>query len=412
MDDEAERDEQAHDSAGQTLAKRLGAVRVQLHALRVHVTKGDGCDPELVATHLEQIDREVAAIAGHVHGTYAAEDPSLVLDHLPVMMGYTDRDLRVRVVNEAVCRTYGRPREAILGRTVQEVVGPTVYARVRPGIEAALRGEAVHFDDIAPDWYGPGLDGVSEEHYVPRFGPDGAVEGIEFLSIDVTAQRRTEAALRASEAVERALARRLLLAREDERRALAHELHEGLGQALAGVALWLAGTGASNTGAEGAHRLVEELAGRARRLAIDLRPQELEAFGLLPALHGHLARFERRTGLRVDLRAGGVDRRFPAPVEIAAYRIVEEALINVARHAGVDQATVSLAADAAVLTVTVRDSGRGFDPAATAPGGGLAGMRERAELLGGTLAVDATPGAGVAVIGVLPLAGTAQAAAS
>jgi signal transduction histidine kinase len=108
----------------------------------------------------------------------------------------------------------------------------------------------------------------------------------------------------------------------------------------------------------------------------DLRPPELEAVGLLPAPRRHLDRYRRQTGIWVDLRTDDVDRRFPAPVEVAAYRVAEEALTNVARHAGIDRVTVRLAADLAVLTVSVWDAGRGYDPESTAPEAGCAGCAD------------------------------------
>jgi PAS domain S-box-containing protein len=389
--DEGALSEEAQNPANRLLVERLGAVRVQLQALRVHLDKGEGWDRELVGTHLEQIDRELGAISRPLARADGESASHLVIDRLPALAGYIDRDLRLRCVNRAVCRYYGRTRDDIVGRTVQEVVHPTIYARVRPGIEAALAGVANRFDD-PPD----GGPGVTEEHYVPRYGPDGAVAGFDFLSVDVAARR-------AAEAAHRTLAHRLLVGQEQERRELAHELHEGVGQALAGVALWLTGPGAPNAGVAGAQRLIEELAGRTRRLAVDLRPPELDDLGLLPALCGHVDRYQRRTGIRVDLRAQGVDRRFPSQVETVAFRMVQEALTNVARHAGVDEVGVLLAADSSVLTVAVRDAGSGFDPGATSRGGGLDAIRVRAELLNGTLLTTTSPGAGVAVTAILPL---------
>jgi len=203
---------------------------------------------------------------------------------------------------------------------------------------------------------------------------------------------------------ERAQFRRLMVSQEEERRALAHELHEGVGQALAGLNLWLAGTDSPNAGVAGAQRLIAGLTRRAARLAVDLRPPELDQFHVFLVLRGFVRRFEHRTGIQVDLNADGADIRFPDTVQTAVYRIVEEALTNVERHAGVSRVGVDLTRDAAGLTVVVRDSGRGFDPMATSPGSGLGTMREWAELLGGTLVVEAAPGSGAAVTTTLPVA--------
>jgi signal transduction histidine kinase len=223
-----------------------------------------------------------------------------------------------------------------------------------------------------------------------------------------TALRASEESLqrRVAEATAelRALSRRLLTVQEEERRSLARELHDEIGQVLTGLGLTLGGAaGASGARLAEARRIVAELTEQVRQLSLELRPAALDGYGLLPALRLHLHRFERRTGVRVDLYHEGLDRRFPAPVEIAAYRIVQEALTNVARHAGTTAATVQLYADTTALTVSIRDPGRGFAPAVMDGGSGLRGMRERTELLGGTLDVDAAPGAGVTVTAELPL---------
>src|SRR5262249_49233253 len=132
---------------------------------------------------------------------------------------------------------------------------------------------------------------------------------------------------------------------------------------------------------ETARSMVTDLIGRVREMSVDLRPGMLDEFGLLPALDWHIKRFSERTGMKVGFRASRLEaRRFPAPLEIAAYRIVQEGLTNALRHAGVTDAVVRVWADDTRLSVQVEDKGRGFDPDQTmaAPGSsGLLGMRER-----------------------------------
>ena len=312
------------------------------------------------------------------------------------MVGYVDRDLRVRSANRFVCVFYGRPREQILGRTLPEIVGPEIFARLRPGLETALSGQSATFDDVAPDWYGPGLHGVSEEHYNPRFGPDGAVVGIDLLSIGVPNRWRAEIP-------ECALCRKVLVAQEEERRALARELHEEISQSLSGLDLWLSTAEAPDPRLDEARRLISGLTERTRRLAIDLRPPELDDFNLLVVLRAHLRRFEQRTGIRAQLHALGGGYYFPDPVQTVAFRIEEEALTNAERHAGVSQIIIEISVERAVLTVTIRDTGAGFDPGAVAPGRGLGSMRAWAELVGGALDVRAIPSEGVSITAKLPL---------
>ena len=231
---------------------------------------------------------------------------------------------------------------------------------------------------------------------------------------DVTAERESEAMLRASEALLqervaeattelRALSRRLLLVQEEERRFLARELHDEIGQMLTGLQFELATARSRGEAALAAAEItVQALTEQVRQLSMDLRPAALDAFGLWPALQWLTDRFQTQTGIEIDLRHQGIERRFPPEVEIAAYRVIQEALTNVARHADVDRATISLLCDGTLLIV-IRDEGRGFDPAITPAPSGLRGLRERVELLEGTVVIDAALGAGVRITAEFPL---------
>jgi signal transduction histidine kinase len=191
----------------------------------------------------------------------------------------------------------------------------------------------------------------------------------------------------------------LVSAREEERRRLRRDLHDGLGPTLAGVTLGLHAA-ASLTGSdpdrarrllEDLERQVEEAVADVRRLVYGLRPPALDEFGLVRAIQLHAARFEQPAdGLRIhiDSPAEGLGP-LPAAVEVAAYRIATEALTNVARHASATTCTLRFTLNGA-LEVEVVDDGRGFAPNGV-PGVGLTAMRERVAELGGTLAVERPP---------------------
>jgi signal transduction histidine kinase len=207
------------------------------------------------------------------------------------------------------------------------------------------------------------------------------------------------------------LARRLLEVQEAERRALARELHDEFGQLLTGLRLLLTPGGARPGGAaatvvEQARGLVDDLLARVRGLSLDLRPAALDQLGLLPALLTLFERYTDQTGIRVEFRHEGIEGRLDPGIETTAYRIVQEALTNVARHAAVDAATVRVRAADGVLGLQVVDRGRGFDPGAAASrprSGGLDGMRERARLAGGRLTIESRPGGGTRLTAELPL---------
>jgi signal transduction histidine kinase len=222
---------------------------------------------------------------------------------------------------------------------------------------------------------------------------------------------RLLAAAQASEEQLRSLSHRLVQVQESERRALARELHDEVGQVLTGLKL-LIGTAARlpservGAGLEQAQILLNELMGRIRNLSLDLRPIVLDDLGLLHALLWHFDRYRQQTGIVAHFTQTGIEgRRFAPEIETAAYRIIQEALTNVARHAQVTEVNVHVWASNEMLTVQVEDRGRGFDAEAVLTArasGGLAGMEERAELLGGVLTIDAAFEIGTSLTANLP----------
>nr|NIN99224.1 histidine kinase [Anaerolineae bacterium]NIQ82060.1 histidine kinase [Anaerolineae bacterium] len=203
---------------------------------------------------------------------------------------------------------------------------------------------------------------------------------------------------------------------EAERRYIARELHDEIGQLLTGLKLTLdmcvrSPADEVGTNLDEAREVVNELITRGRELSLVLRPSMLDDLGLLHALLWHLERYTTQTGIRVSFKHTGLEGRFASEVETAAYRIVQEALTNVARHADVDEVTVRLWVDQDTLSVQIEDQGTGFEPeiALTASASsGLSGMQERAVLLGGHLTVESAPGAGTRLTAELPLGDSAE----
>ncbi|HEY5785373.1 MAG TPA: sensor histidine kinase [Microlunatus sp.] len=203
---------------------------------------------------------------------------------------------------------------------------------------------------------------------------------------------------------------RLVLAREEDRRRIRRDLHDGLGPTLGGVGLRLAAAGNAVGGdPDRAKELIAtsrtDLAAavqEVRRLVHGLRPPALDDLGLLAAVEQQ-AETARAGGLRVEIDAGRVDA-LPAAVEVAAYRIVAEALTNATRHARATSARVQLTAEPGVLVVEVADDGIGISSDRTA-GVGLLSLRERAAELGGSTTVTCPPEGGTTVRTVLPFSG-------
>jgi PAS domain S-box-containing protein len=212
------------------------------------------------------------------------------------------------------------------------------------------------------------------------------------------------------------LSRRLIEVQETERRHIARELHDEVSQVLTGLKLLLETSyslpvDSLHSRVNQALGLVDELATRVQELSLNLRPAMLDDLGLLPTLVWHFNRYTEQTNVHVDFKYIGPERRLAPQIETAAYRVVQEALTNVARHADVSEVTVQLRLDQDALGVHVEDRGRGFnaESALTAPTTrGLSGMQERAVLLGGQLAIQSAPGAGTCLIAEFPLSDPAE----
>jgi len=211
------------------------------------------------------------------------------------------------------------------------------------------------------------------------------------------------------------LSARLVTAQEEERRSLARELHDAVGQALTaikmemGVALrGVEADARARTALEQARSIAETTLQSVRDLSQVLHPSMLDDFGLPESLRAYLRGFSQRTNIRARLIHERMTERLPADVEVCVYRIVQEALTNVARHSGASTCTVSLIRRENVLQLSVEDDGRGLAATPARPvdvrrGLGLIGMRERAQTLSGTFVIENRPEGGTRVVVKLPV---------
>ncbi len=237
------------------------------------------------------------------------------------------------------------------------------------------------------------------------FSPDDERLLVSFAASAATAVATAQTA--ANEAL-----RRSLLASERERSRWARELHDETLQQLAGLKMLLRGAQRRGDLDEAIGQAVTQIdssIAELRRLITDLRPAVLDDLGLAPAVESLLERVEQTAGLvaHLDCDLGDERERLPAALEDGAYRIVQEALTNVVKHAGASRVDIRLIRAGGTLQISVRDNGRGLDPARPDSGFGLIGMRERVDLLDGTLSVTPAEPAGTVVHAQLPVAAPA-----
>ncbi|KVV38108.1 histidine kinase [Burkholderia territorii] len=247
---------------------------------------------------------------------------------------------------------------------------------------------------------------------------DGAGKLYTVMLRDVTERVRAENALKQSREELRELSANLQNVREEEKTRIARELHDDLGQQLtalkmdlSAVELGLAGIVAPNTGVReqlgGMHRLIDSIVASVRRIAADLRPVMLDDLGLVPAIEWLANDFTRRYRITVDRELPPVDTAFTGAGATTLFRIVQEALTNVARHSDATNVTLALKVEDGYCMLRIADNGHGApEPARDVqdrPSFGLIGIRERAHMLEGTVTIDNRPGAGFTITVALPL---------
>jgi PAS domain S-box-containing protein len=329
-----------------------------------------------------------------------------------------DRTGNVLDANEAACRLLRRPRHLLRSRSLMILIRPDDRAAAaRHLVEASASAERTCQVQVTLE--GAPLRIVRLETVTEAISGDGR-EQRRTAMIDVTdhvqGERRLRAerlALERSQAALRELTRRLMLVEEAERRRIAADLHDDIGQRLHSVQMELSLLGRRPSGRTGSPRPLKALRRQLEQVIVDLdglvrnlHPKIVDDLGLRVALQAHVEELGRRTGITARLRDRDLPRDIPPDLATCLYRVAQEALRNVHRHAGTAAARVTLARVRRGVGLCVADSGRGFDPNQLRHSGrglGLVTMSERVGALGGRFRVRANPGDGTHVHAWVPL---------
>jgi signal transduction histidine kinase len=301
----------------------------------------------------------------------------------------------------------GRPAAEFVNHTIQEVIPnlePDWVARL---CRVAITGEPERFDRFG--------FGLKRDYEVSVYSPQRG----QFVMLlhDITEQKEAEDKLRQSMVELHAVSTRLNEIREQERARMARDIHDHLGQSLTALKMDVAEVRRRLKAADAdaveerlteMSVLIDESVNDIRRVAAELRPPILDGLGVVAAIRAYLQDFSRRVNVPCVLTTDLFEVTLADDRAIALFRILQEALTNVVRHAAAGRIDVALRADSAMVHLTVHDDGRGIpaeetrDPRAL----GLVGMRDRARLFGGDVAVSGRPGKGTTVTAFVPLAET------
>jgi PAS domain S-box-containing protein len=325
------------------------------------------------------------------------------------------------LASDGIVRYQGPASEGVLGIRAEELAGRPIFEFVHPDDWEAVRKvlcdclryprgkHACEYRFRNKDGSWRMLESIASNLLAHPAG------GIVLNSRDITHQKLAEKSLRAQQDALvhdrdelEALASRLLRSREEECRRVATELNGKLSQRLASMSLQAMHLTSGAAAAGQSQALEASIASLGRdlhELGRALYPTMLDHFGLAVALRDYCAEFTRREGLPVGYVHRGISARLPGQIAVGLYRIAEDALANVARHAHANQAWVTLSRSATGLRLAIRDDGAGFDPAAVERGAGLGilAMRERLRDFKGSLTVRSRPGGGTEVVALAPL---------
>ena len=346
-----------------------------------------------------------------------------------------DLDGSILTWNPAAERLFGYTRAEMLGTNIATLYSPNTLPDQRDLYGRAASGESiVNFETVRRR-----KDGVDVNVAITlslMHDRDGRLTGVSNIFHDITErvrleaernrmlheQRQAEAEVRESRDRLRELSAALQSVREEEKTRIARELHDELGQALTALKMDAAAIESDLDPAQAGLRkrtddmkqLIDATVNSVRRISADLRPMMLDNLGLVPTLEWLTQDFSGRNGIHVDLDIPDENLGVSGDAATAIFRIVQEALTNVARHSGADEVSVDVRRRGGNVVVRVSDNGRGFSEvdARKTRSFGLLGMRERAYVLGGELNFRSTGKEGTLIEAVIPTFGTAQRGAS
>jgi PAS domain S-box-containing protein len=340
----------------------------------------------------------------------AEQEIRLITNNVPAFLSYVDPDGCYRFVNKVYEELFGLPQNKIIGKHLRQVLGEDTYKKIKGYVNVALSGKRVDFEEELPYKYG-GTRWMSES-YIPEIDDEGNVAGFFALVSDITKRKKTEEELRKSHEQLRNLAAHLESIREQERTLIAREMHDELGQSLTALKMDLSWLGSRISKEQKSllektksmTKLVDKTFQSVKRISTELRPGLLDDIGLPAAIEWQAEEFENRTGIKCVVSVVPEDMILDSDCSTAIFRIFQETLTNIARHAHATRAGVRLIKRPSRIELQVKDNGKGIteEQIGNPKSFGLIGIQERTSFLGGVVKIRGVQGKGTTVIAKVP----------
>jgi PAS domain S-box-containing protein len=324
------------------------------------------------------------------------------VEGLEDMIAVVDREYRYVIANNKFLKMRDMTKEQVVGRLARDVLNEGVFdSVVKEKLDECFQGKVVRYEMKYP------YPGLGERDVLISYFPIEFASGVERVACivqDITDRKHMEEALRS-------MNRRLIEAQEEERTRIARELHDDIGQRLALLA-WNLGSLRAHTSLievqQGIGQAIQEVANLGsdmRAMSHRLHSSQLEYLGLEEAASAYCSDRSEQHNVEIDFHSEHVPKDLSQEISLCLFRVLQEAIQNAIKHSGSQRLDVSFSCALRAISLTVRDSGVGFDPAEAIKGRGLGlvSMKERLNLVGGELSIESQPGNGTTIHACVPL---------
>jgi len=322
-----------------------------------------------------------------------------IVNTLPQFVSYVDKDLIYRLVNNTYLEKFGLEEKQIVGHHLREIIGQESFKKAWPHIEKVMRGEQVHYREHYN--YPNGIQADMEATLIPEFDRKGKVIGYYAILSDISHHIQNQQLMEDSRNRMRILSEYQQNLLEKERSYIAREIHDELGQNLTAIRMGLAMVKKNFPGdqrqlllkMEEVDRITDSTISTIKKLSTELRPQLIDDMGLIAAIEWYVNQFEKRSGIACSVHLTEEDIIFPKDMAIHIYRILQEALTNVYKHAQAGRVEISFFRSDSLIHLIITDNGKGFSKKDLdkSHSYGIMGMEERVRLMGGKFNISGGP---------------------